>query len=929
MAPFTTARPSPKRHSCAARRSAYNSTEFCGGTSILNTHWMRSAKAAVDYLTAADYYASSPGDLLGNGFDHLDISDKLPTDVMRCLAHNLDPATGKVLRPRVKEGDRVGMDFTFNSPKSVGLAREMGGENNAGDPRVEAAHREAVAYAMGFVEADMQARVRVGGANENRATGNMFAYRVTHRDTRINADDQMPDPSLHDHVFVLNLTYDQVEQKFKAAEVAQIKHDAPFYEAIYHNRLAANLKALGYGVERKGKGFEIAGVSRELVEKFSRRSKHIDEVAAKLGITNPRAKAKLGAKTRLGKAKELADDLNRYYVSRLTDIEKIQLAGLEGKRSREVSTEAAVGYAIGHMFERRSVVDEKRLYETALRFGIGSVTPDGVREEAKRQGLLVKKGEATTKGVLAEEARVIAFARDGRGTCRGMGGAGGGIEPRQQQSGLLSTVQHHARPSSQELATLSPEQQTLSRHVLTSRDRVILLRGAAGTGKTSTMRHTIDQIDRPVVVLAPSADASRSVLRKEGFSEADTVAAFLSSKQMQEKARNGVIWVDEAALMPIRDTAAMFAKAGELNARVVLQGDPKQHRSVARDGDLFHLLQRHAGLPVAELIDIRRQKGKYKEAVAAIERGDILKGHDTLDGLGWVKQVDGNAEVVEDYFAARDAGKTVLLISPTHAQGDEITEAIRQRMAERGELKQEREVPVLESTQWTDAQKTDFENYDGTEVVQWHKNSGSFKAGQRVAVADLKRGQSMGKSSNFTVFRPATLKLAAGDTMRFTQNGWTADKKHHLDNGARYKVAGFEKGGGIRLENGWVVAGDFSHFTHGYVSTSFGGQGKTVDRVLVAMGKESGAAVNAEQFYVSASRAREKATIYTAIPPGELREAIQRQDTRKSATELMQRRDRSRLQRLFERGRDIYRRLRERAANDTHAEKVRRRTYGR
>jgi conjugative relaxase-like TrwC/TraI family protein len=383
---------------------------------------MRSAKAAVDYLTAADYLATSPGDLLGKGFDRLDISGMSPTDVMRCLAYNLDPATGEVIRPHAKDGDRVGMDFTFNSPKSVGLAREMAGENNAGDPRIEAAHREAVAYTMGLIESEMETRVRAGGKNENRTTGNLFAYRVTHRDTRINSDDQRPDPSLHDHVFVMNLTYDPVEKKFKAAEVAMIKHDAPFYEAVYHNRLAGNLKSIGYGVERKGKGFEIAGVSRELIEKYSRRSKYIDEVAAKLGIVNPKSKAKLGATTRLGNTTELADDLNGYYVSRLTAEEKQQLASLEGFPSREVSAETAVQYAIGHHFETQSVVDEKRLYETALRFGIGSGTPQDVKQEAKQQGLLVKGGEATTKGVLAEEARVIAFARNGRGSCRALEG---------------------------------------------------------------------------------------------------------------------------------------------------------------------------------------------------------------------------------------------------------------------------------------------------------------------------------------------------------------------------------------------------------------------------------------------------------------------------------------------------------------------------
>src|SRR5689334_18559450 len=124
--------------------------------------------------------------------------------------------------------------MTFNATKSVSVAREVAGPDNAGDPRIEEAHREAVAYAMGFVERDMQARVRTAGRNENRTTGNLVAYRVTHRDTRVNLDTQiprdhhhdvnlfsdeskpnaaakwagkpMPDPQLHDHCFIFNAT---------------------------------------------------------------------------------------------------------------------------------------------------------------------------------------------------------------------------------------------------------------------------------------------------------------------------------------------------------------------------------------------------------------------------------------------------------------------------------------------------------------------------------------------------------------------------------------------------------------------------------------------------------------------------------------------------------------------------------------------------
>lgn len=116
----------------------------------------------------------------------------------------------------------------------------------------------------------------------------------------------------------------------------------------------------------------------------------------------------------------------------------------------------------------------------------------------------------------------------------------------------------------------------------------------------------------------------------------------------------------------------------------------------------------------------------------------------------------------------------------------------------------------------------------------------------------------------------------------------TADKKHKLNNGSQYEVAGIEDDGKIRLTNGWFLAPNFHHFSHGYVTTSHASQGKTVDRVLTAMGQESVPAIGAEQFYVSVSRGRDKATIFTDVAPDALRDAVQKADNRKSATELVQ-----------------------------------------
>ncbi len=889
---------------------------------MLRSHWITNSAAAKAYYQVGDYYGQSTGEWLGKGAESLGLVGAARQEDFNLLCDNLNPLTGEPLTTYTRDDRRVGIDLNFNSTKSVGIIRELGGSMNEGDERVEVAQREAVAYAMGFVEADMRGRVRVGGKNEDRITGNMIAFRVTHRDTRVSGQDGMPDMSLHDHCVVFNATHDPVEDKWKAAEMGQIKHDAPYYEAIYHNRLAANLRDLGYGIRRKDKAFEVAGVSDELVKKFSRRRAYIDKVAEKLGITSAAGRNTLGATTRLGKSKEAPEDLNDYWVSRLTDMERQELTGLNGKPSYVCDETKAVEFAIGHMFERKSVVDERRLYETALRNGIGSVTPEDIQAEAKRQGLLVKAGEATTRNVLAEEGRTIAFARDGRGTCRAMGKEGQSIRESASSARHAEGTGH----VTSDLATLSVEQQAIARHVWESPDRVIMIRGGAGTGKTRAMKTIIEGIDRPVVVLAPSAEASRKVLRDEGFAEADTVARFLIDEKFQQKAKGGVIWIDEAGLLGIRQVAQVFEIAKELGARVVLQGDKKQHASVER-GATLRVLEEFAGLPVAELKDIRRQHGRYKEAVASLANGKMLAGFDRLNIMGWVKEtpaVDHNKPLVDDYMAGLNAGKEMLVVAPTHIEGDQITAEIRERLKEREIVgKEGKQVETLVPLRWTDAEKGDVARYEGTEVMQFHRNSGTFRAGDRLRAVEWKDGDRYKSPAHFSVYSQGQIEVAAGDTIRITANGKTMDDKHKLNNGAAYQVKGFTKDGDIVLQNGWTIAKDFGHIAHGYVTTSHGSQGKTVDRVLIAMGNESLGAINAEQFYVSVSRGRESAKIYSDMSATTLREAILRSDVRKSATELMgnaepsaepkPKPNRDRRKKFMERVRDTFDELRERA----------------
>ena len=83
----------------------------------------------------------------------------------------------------------------------------------------------------------------------------------------------------------------------------------------------------------------------------------------------------------------------------------------------------------------------------------------------------------------------------------------------------------------------------------------------------------------------------------------------------------------------------MFEVAEQFNARVILVGDHRQHRSVTA-GEPLKLLEDKAGLRVAEVTEILRKQGDYKKAAKALSEGQAGVAFEELDKLGWIKEVD-------------------------------------------------------------------------------------------------------------------------------------------------------------------------------------------------------------------------------------------------------------------------------------------------
>jgi ATP-dependent exoDNAse (exonuclease V) alpha subunit len=398
------------------------------------------------------------------------------------------------------------------------------------------------------------------------------------------------------------------------------------------------------------------------------------------------------------------------------------------------------------------------------------------------------------------------------------------------------------------------------------------------------MSWTIDKIrsgGHDVIVLAPSAEASRDVLRREGFKDADTLARFLGSEAMQNRTRGQVIWVDEAGLIGSKTMSQLFRTADNLGARVILGGDQRQHRSVER-GDAFRLLIQKAGLKTTELTEIMRQKGAYRNVAVDLSEGRVREAWRGMEELKAIEQLtprEAYEKAAKDYVAARRSRRDCLVVSPTHAERRSVTEKIREGLKDAGFLKRKtHDVRQLISTDWTEAQRKDAARYEPGLVVQIHRAIGPFKPGERVEVlgttdsgirvadADRRRYDMIipfARARHFSVYTPSTLELAGGDRVRITVNGVDAEGTHALHNGSIQEVRSVGRDGSVKLKNGLTLAPDFGHLDHGYVLTSHKSQGKTVDEVLIVQTSRSHGATSAEQLYVSVTRARDRFKIYT------------------------------------------------------------------
>lgn len=579
-----------------------------------------SARYYTGYLTEPD--SELPGRWTGRQASAFGLAGEVSTEALESLLSGRHPVTGQVLgRELLDRVDRygnvtkavAGYDATFSAPKSLSVLWAL-----TGDDGLAECHDRAVDAAVATIEKyGSTTRIRSNGTRLHPDTRGLTA--AVFRQSTSRADD----PQLHTHV-VISAKVQTDDGRWWALDARVLKRHQQTFGYVYQSALRAELTAR-YGVafdEIVNGQAEIAGVPTELLHRFSKRAHVIavemdDRIAdfidrtgreptdgeyaamereaaadtrdhkTGLGVTELRSRWHREAEGVGFDAIDLVDSVNAAAREHVADPQAVSVAEVLEELAEQRSTwnrmdvlRTLAGTARpqpGH-----DAATWARALEAGADVVLGAcIDLDPTIGDARRRGsdgrsLLIEPvaNQATSEHVLAQEERIITWALDAQ------------LDDPAPSTTITSSdldAGQHAAASA-----------------VAGDDRLILIVGPAGAGKTRMLAAAVDDLHthhRPVIGVAPTGKAA-AVLGREAGVAADTIAKFLRDIDLPTGASTWwdpgpgtTIIVDEAGMVRTADLDRLVDHAQRSRWRLVLVGDPHQLQAVGRGGMFAELCE--------------------------------------------------------------------------------------------------------------------------------------------------------------------------------------------------------------------------------------------------------------------------------------------------------------------------------------------------
>ena len=576
---------------------------------------------------AAGYYqehGAAPSQWYGAGAAALGLTGQVRhDDLVQALQGHLPSGVDVSARSGREGAHRMATDLTWSVDKSVAMILASGV-----DPRLADVASEAARVVADVIEREIIYARHGHGGREREYTAKAVIAAHTHEATR--TEDGRADPDWHVHFLVLNATQRSdgtwSNMKLDFGEASRILKIA---DAAGKASLAWRLQELGYRIRRTDNGFEIEGISREQIEKFSRRKSQIDAELERRGLTREtataaeRAAANLatrGNKSTLEKSEQQWQWRQEYREAGV-DIDAIVARARERAAAgpipiADLSEEAARAGA-RDAGEREAVFDVNAARLSALRAGMGSVTLQTVDHQVGRKvgGLIdVGGGKRTTLDALRTEQSIQSKVRAMQDTVAPI-----------TSSDLASVAAEKAATA--ESKTFSRSQIAGIVHSCTTPDQVTGVVGLAGAGKTTALKVVVDVYQSrgfEVIGLGPTTKAVHE-LRDAGADTTRTMQSVLAANPVPGGEKR-LYLIDEAGMISAKDMLRLVERAQLEGAKTILVGDYRQLHSVEH-GIPFEQLIKSGALRIEKIDEIQRQRNAaLRECVQAYGDGDAKRG---------------------------------------------------------------------------------------------------------------------------------------------------------------------------------------------------------------------------------------------------------------------------------------------------------------
>jgi ATP-dependent exoDNAse (exonuclease V) alpha subunit len=756
------------------------------------------------------------------------------------------------------------------------------------------------------------------------------------------------EPQLHTHVVLANATLAS-DGKWHAIHNDTLYTHQHLMGAIQNAELRSRIEALGYETmpaknPRDG-SFEIKGVDRAVIEAYSSRRSEVLEHLEAEGRSSPRERELATLATRQAKdpditpearmaqwqataaglgfdpaplisaslAKETSQDtLWTRLVEGVRGVGAQGMAilstmGLTAKDGDELVPERsgrldpvnfaaaqAVASAARELGENEAAYSRNDLILKSLeRYGPLTVNDIEARIDGLvSKGLLVAGEQLMTKqSTIQLEQRIVDTARQGVGVA----------QPIAHGSDVSARLQVAARNMG--LHRLNPGQEKAGVDLLTSTDRIHLVQGSAGTGKSAALG--------PVVAIARAQGANVIALAHANRTAKDfgtkvdapamTVDSFLGKygrvldgtarpEKMDEarKALTGsLILIDEASQIGNQRLARLIDLSNKMDVgRLVFAGDVRQLPAIEA-GKPFAQLQ-GAGLATSHVTENLRAESPQMIALnAALESRDIETAFEVLAPATLEVPKGEVATTAAKLWAGLDAdGRAdTLMLASGRAMRSAGNTAAQAELKARGEIGQHGiSLTVLDRVTITREGARQIKGYQEGRIVEFRTNlpAQGFERGERGTVSDVKNGKvelamADGELRSFdpsrlarnlaqdavTIFEPKQIALHEGDQIRWTEK----DAARGIDNGDIAHVAGIDTqgisvtgrdGATHQLQHGdrMLERLDLAYAINVHVA-----QGMTAKDGIIMMSAQEKMLNSAAGFLVAVTRIAENATL--------------------------------------------------------------------